>query len=306
MASPSSGKSATRALWLLLVSPFLLALALPLTACRGEAARDPNSAAPAEVELPGVDTRDFTPREKRELSRYVSEFPSPCPEVALPVAQCVLEKRPCPACLPAAAMIAKAVRDGMAPEQVRDLYRERYDAAATKTIPLDGSPARGPESAAVTLVEFADFECPFCQRLAPELDALWEKRKDAVRFVYKFMPLAMHPHGEIAARAAIAAYAQGKFWEMHHQLFANGERLDPTDLDEYAKAIGLDVGRFRQDMQSPATSARIDADRKLADALGVKGTPTLYIDGREYDTKLDMSDWIDAEIAARQTAEPGK
>jgi protein-disulfide isomerase len=306
VASPSSGKWAIPALCLLLVSPFFLALALPLAACRGESARDPNSGAPADVELPGVDTRDFTPREKRELSGYVAEFPSPCPEVAVPVAQCVLEKRACPACLPAAAMIAKAVRDGMAPEQVRDLYRERYDAAATKTIPLDGSPTRGPESAAVTLVEFADFECPFCQRLAPELDALWEKRKGAVRFVYKFMPLSMHPHGEIAARAAIAAHAQGKFWEMHHQLFANGEHLDPTDLDEYAKAIGLDVDRFRRDMQSPATSARIDADRKLADTLGVKGTPTLYIDGREYDTKLDMSDWVDAEIAARQTAEPGK
>jgi protein-disulfide isomerase len=114
----------------------------------------------------------------------------------------------------------------------------------------------------------------------------------------------MHPHGEIAARAAIAAYSQGKFWEMHRQLFANGEHLDQNALDAYAKTLGLDVDRFREDMQSPATSARIDADRKLADTLGVKGTPTLYINGREYDMKLDMSDWIDAEIAAKQKVEP--
>jgi protein-disulfide isomerase len=295
--------TASPALSLLFLAAFV-ALVLPLAACRGEVPDPNNSAAAADVALPGVDTRDFTPREKRELSRYLAELPSPCPDVAVPIAQCVLDKRACPACLPAAILIAKAVRDGMAPGQVQDLYKERYDSAARRTIPLDGSPSRGPESAAVTLVEFADFECPFCQRLAPELDALWEKRKGAVRFVYKFMPLSMHPHGEIAARAAIAAYSQGKFWEMHRQLFANGEHLDQNALDAYAKTLGLDVDRFREDMQSPATSARIDADRKLADTLGVKGTPTLYINGREYDMKLDMSDWIDAEIAAKQKVEP--
>ena len=149
----------------------------------------------------------------------------------------------------------------------------------------------------MTIVEFADFECPFCQKLAPELDALFEKRPGKVRFVFKFMPLSMHPHGEIAARAAIAAQAQGKFWEMHHLLFANGEHLEDTDLDTYAKGLGLDMTRFHSDLQSPATKARLDADRKLADDLGVKGTPTLYVDGREYDAKIELGDWIDSEIA---------
>ncbi len=86
-----------------------------------------------------------------------------------------------------------------------------------------------------------------------------------MRFVYKFMPLTMHPHGESAARAAIAAQAQGKFWEMHDKLFANGEHLEDADILKYAAAIGLDVDRFRADMQSPATKARLDADRKLGD-----------------------------------------
>ena len=133
------------------------------------------------------------------------------------------------------------------------------------------------------LVEFADFECPFCQKVAPQLDTLWEKRKDKVRFVYKFMPLPMHPHGEIAARAAMAAQLQGKFWEMHHVLFANGQHLEQTDLEGYARAIGLDVDRFRADMQSAPATGRLGADKKLADDLDVKGTPTIFIDGREYD-----------------------
>jgi protein-disulfide isomerase len=186
----------------------------------------------------------------------------------------------------------------MTQEQVQHIYKERFDPTSKKAIPIDASPSRGPETAPVTIVEFADFECPFCQHIAPELDGLWESRKAAVRFIFKFMPLSIHPHGELAARAAIAALRQGKFWEMHRRLFASGGRLEQTDLEAHAKALGLDVGRFRADMQSSATTAQLDADRKVADDLGVKGTPTLFINGREYDAKLQMDSWVDDEIAA--------
>jgi protein-disulfide isomerase len=272
------------------------------TACGGPPAGDA-STAQGNVDLPGVDTRDFTPREKHEFSRYVRQLPAPCSTVAVPVAQCILEKRDCPACASAAALVAKAVREGMAPEQVESSYRERFGAGAAKAIPLEGSPSRGPEAGVATMVEFADFECPFCQRKAPELDQLWESRKDKLRFVYKFMPLAMHPHSEIAARAAIAAQAQGKFWEMHRVLFKNGGHLEQADLEKYASSVGLDLARFRADMQSPETTARIDRDLKLADSLGVKATPTLFIDGREYDPKLDLADWVDGAIAAHRPPE---
>ena len=273
----------------------LAALALPVAGCMGSAT-DPTTA-PQDIDLPGVDTHEFTPREKHEFSTYVTQLPAPCKTVAVPIAQCVIEKRACAACLPAAEVIAKAVREGMAREQVEGLYKERFDAASARTIAVDGSPTRGPDTAPVTIVEFADFECPFCQRIAPELDALWDKRQTSVRFVYKFMPLPMHPHGETAARAAIAAQAQGKFWEMHHQLFANGEHLEDADILKYAAAIGLDIDRFRADVLAPATKARLDADRKLGDALKVKGTPTIFINGREYDSKIDIAEWVDTEIA---------
>lgn len=272
-------------------------LACLTASCAGQPAGDPNQSR-GDVELPGVDTHEFTPREKHEFSRYVTELPAPCKAVAVPIADCVLQKRACTACVPAAVMVAKAVREGMAREQVEGLYKQRFDATGTKTIGVDGSPSRGPETAAVTIVEFADFECPFCQRIAPELDQLWEKRKATLRFVYKFMPLPMHPHGEIAARAAIAAQAQGKFWEMERQLFANGTHLEDADLLGYATAVGLDIERFRADVQAPATNARLAADRKLADELGVKGTPALFINGREYDSKVDLTEWVDGEIAA--------
>jgi predicted DsbA family dithiol-disulfide isomerase len=277
---------------------FIVGMALAsLGGCHGAPADDA-SQVDAYVELPGVDTRDFTPREKREFSGYVKQLESPCPGVAVPLAQCVLEKRACPTCLPAARAVAKAVRDGMAREQVESIYRQRFDLASTKAIPIDGSPARGPDAAPVTVVEFADFECPFCQHIAPELDHLWEAKSTSLRFIFKFMPLAMHPRGDPAARAAIAAQAQGKFWEMHRQLFANAPHLEDSDLDAYAKSIGLDLDRFHADMRSPATKARLDADRKLAEDLGVKGTPTIYINGRLYDGKTDIDEWVESELSA--------
>jgi protein-disulfide isomerase len=106
----------------------------------------------------------------------------------------------------------------------------------------------------VTLVEFADFECPYCAMMAPVLEQVWQQRSQEMRFVYKFMPLSGHPHGEPAARAAIAALDQGKFWEMHDKLFANRDHLEQSDIDGYAKELGLDLNRFHADMQAPATT----------------------------------------------------
>ena len=275
------------------------ALLLLLAGC-GSTSQGALTATQQDVDLPGVDTSQFTPRERHEFSQYVRDLPAPCKDVAVPIAQCVLEKRACEACVPAATAIAKAVREGFSRDQVEELYKRRFDASSGSRISLAGSPSRGPEDAHVVFVEFADFECPFCQKIAPELDAAWEARKDKVRFVYKFMPLSMHPHGEPAARAAIAAQMQGKFWEMHHLLFANGQHLEPSDLDRYATAIGLDLDRFHADMQSAAATEHLAADRKLGDDLKVHGTPTIFIDGREYDTKADLGEWLDQEIAARK------
>ncbi len=280
-------------------APLFLLYAFHAVACRGGGAGADAPAPAGVVEVPGVDTREFTSREKHEFSRFVTELPAPCTTVAVPIAECVIEKRACASCERAAQAIAKAVRDGMTREQVQSLYKTRFDAAFVKIIPTEGSPSRGPEGAPVVIVEFADFECPFCQKIAPELDHLWEARRDQVRFVYKFLPLSMHPHGEAAARAAIAAQMQGKFWEMDQKLFANGQHLEDSDLVGYARSVGLDVERFRTDMAGAPATARIEADRKLADTLGIKGTPTLYIDGREYDPKVELGEWVDGEIAAR-------
>jgi protein-disulfide isomerase len=289
---------------------FLLALGSAGSTCHGqsstgagEPAKD-TASAPSDVTIPGVDTSMLTPREKKEWVGYVTTLLSPCSDQPVPVAQCVLEKRPCSRCMPAAKLLLKGVRDGLASEQVEKLYHNRFDADRVKNVPLDGSPAKGPESAQVVLIEFADFECPFCGREAPVLDKVVEKHAQDIRFVYKFFPISAHPHGESSARAAIAAMAQGKFWEMHDKLFQNQEHLEQADVDGYAKDIGLNLAKFHADMTSAATNDRLARDRKLADDLKIEGTPTIYINGRDFDARQDIDEWISQELSTSGSAPP--
>ena len=260
-------------------------------------ANDASSSDVPDVTLPEIDTHDLLPREKHEWSAYVSELLAPCPEVAVPIAQCVREKRACDKCLPAAKLLLKAVRDGMSREQVEQLYRSRYDVSLLRKIDVTGSPSKGPHDAPVVVVEFADFECPHCAMIAPQIDQTWERHKTHVLFVFKLLPLTIHRNAEIAARAAIAAGAQGKFWEMHDKLFAMSPKLERRDLDGYAKELGLDMNKFAADFDAPATTQRITADRALADSLKIRGTPTLYVNGRQYDSRGTLDEWIEAELS---------
>ncbi len=259
-----------------------------------DATKDKDNA--PEVQLDGVDTKQLTPREKKDWSKYVSEFLAPCSNVPVPIAQCVKEKRDCNKCTPAAKYVLKGVKDGMTREQIEKSYKNRFDPAAVKNVPIDGSPTMGPDNAPITIVEFADFECPHCAQVMPLLDKVVEERKNDVRFVFKFYPLPGHPHADIAARAGIAAWKQGKFWPMHHMLFKNQQHLEQTDLDSYAKELGLDVSRFHADLQAPETAARIAQDKKLGEDLKIEGTPSIFVNGRSFDGHQELGDWITMEM----------
>ena len=266
--------------------------------CGKSTAEDATKEKPvAEVTLEGVDTSALTPREKKEWGLYVSEFLSPCQNVPVPIQQCVQEKRACSKCLPAAKLVLRGVKDGMTREQIEKMYKGRFDASGLKNVPIDGSPVKGPEGAAITIVEFADFECPHCGEVAPMLEKVVETHKNDVRMVFKFYPLPSHPHADIAARAAVAAMNQGKFWEMHHALFTNQRHLEQTDLDSYAKDLGIEVSRFHADIQASATAERIAKDKKLGEDLQIGGTPTIFVNGRLFDGRQDINEWISLELA---------
>lgn len=148
-------------------------------------------------------------------------------------------------------------------------------------IPVGGSPTKGSESAPVTIVEFSDYQCPFCARSEVLIEQVLREHGGKVRFVYKHFPLlSIHPQALPAALAAAAADRQGKFWEMHAILFANQRALQPEQLKGYAEQLGLDVEKFEADRQAPEVRKLVQDDVRLAQQLGVRGTPTIFVNGK--------------------------
>jgi len=149
---------------------------------------------------------------------------------------------------------------------------------------------RGPEDAAVTLVEYGDFECPYCVRAEPVVRRLQEAFGDDLRVVFRHLPLVdVHPHAATAAQAAEAAAAQGRFWEMHDLLMGEDVSLIFPDLVRYAGDLGLDVDRFREDLRTRRYTRRINRDVDSADASGAAGTPAFFVNGRRHRGDHDLA-----------------
>ena len=142
---------------------------------------------------------------------------------------------------------------------------------------------RGNRQADVVLIEYADFQCPYCARAHKALTSLRQQHGERVTLVYRHLPLAdLHPLAQPAAEAAEAAGAQGKFWEMHDALFENQAMLDEDALPAVAANLQLDTERFRSEFEGGQHRARVDADVQDAHAAGAKGTPTFFINGERY------------------------
>jgi protein-disulfide isomerase len=270
-----------------------------MTTCRspGESEKGHTPEAGAtNVDLPGIDTSQLTAREKREWSAQVSSQLAPCPDTPVSVAQCVQEKRSCAACVPAAKFLLDQVQKGRTRTQTEAAYRARFAPDQVKPIELMGSPSKGPTDAPVTVVEFADFECPACRAAAPVVDKVLAKHQNDTRLVFKNFPLEIHQNAETAARAAVAADRQGKFWDMHHALFTSEAPLTRGTLDSLAKKLGLDMAQFNKDLESEATADVVARDRKQGEAVHLHATPTIFINGREFNYADDLGTELDAWI----------
>jgi Na+/H+ antiporter NhaA len=155
-------------------------------------------------------------------------------------------------------------------------------------VDLDRDHLRGPKDAPVTVVEYGDFECPYCGRAEPAVRELLADFGD-VRYVWRHLPLSdVHPNAQRAAEAVEAAADQGAFWEMHDALLDHQDDLRPRDLVGYAEQLGLDVERFRDDLQRQRWAPRIAEDVESADMSGVTGTPTFFINGHKHDGAYDI------------------
>jgi protein-disulfide isomerase len=173
-----------------------------------------------------------------------------------------------------------------------------------RLIPLVGADdhAAGPDDAPITLVEYGDFECPYCGMAYPIVKSIQRRLEGRLRFAFRNFPLReAHPHAEHAAEAAEAAAAQGKFWEMHNALFEHQKRLEDADLLRYAGELGLDAERVARELEAGTHAPRVRAQFRSGVRSGVNGTPTFFINGERYD-----GDWADEAEFLRALRQAGE
>jgi protein-disulfide isomerase len=166
--------------------------------------------------------------------------------------------------------------------------RTEWHPALTMPVSGDRDHIQGSADAAVTLVEYGDYECPYCGAAYPIIKEVQARMGERLRFVFRNFPISTsHPHAEQAAEAAEAASAQGSFWEMHDVLYENQKRLRDEDLRSYAEKLGLDVERFDTELADHVHADRVHEDFLTGVRSGVNGTPTFYINGARHDDSYD-------------------
>ncbi len=146
-------------------------------------------------------------------------------------------------------------------------------------VSIDGAPVKGDANASITIVEFSDFECPFCKRVLPTVDQVMKEYQGKVKLAFRHNPLPFHPKAMPAAAAAAAAHKQGKFWEMYDKLFSNQQQLSDENFKKWAKELKLDAKKFEKDMKDPAIKKAIEDDSNFARSNGAGGTPSFFING---------------------------
>jgi protein-disulfide isomerase len=247
-------------------------------------------------EAPGVDLSALSETQRASFFTVINTEPSAC-DKPHSLATSLRDDPECRNSMIVAQFIADRLASGATPSDVKLDVDEVVDALTAREIPTEGRPLYGNERAPVTVVVFADFECPHCRAEAPTLRKAVQRYRGQIKLVYMHYPLEMHPRAKVAAVAAEAAHAQGKFWEMHDLIFDHQHQLEDEDLERYAKQIdGLDLGRWKADFAAEAAKLAVAKDRAIGDALDIRGTPAVYVDGRALTRLLwggNLDAWID-------------
>jgi protein-disulfide isomerase len=278
-----------------------------LVAC----AKTPTAGAPAEAATapakPGGDVASLPPEVKplydklddlgkKVFNRVASSESSVCGD-----AQSLINSvKTCRRSIAALRYVAKLIESGYTDSEIGEKLSTRYRPIAVKKIDVADAPMKGNPNAKITLVEFADYECPHCKRFQPVLHQILDEFRSDVKLYFKNYPLPQHNNARLAAEAAVAAQKQGKFWQYQDKLWEKSDDLTPAEIEKAAKEVGLDVAKFRQDVASEAVKARVQKDRNDGQAAGIQATPTLYINGREYTDGRDtdsLREWIKDAIA---------
>ena len=233
-----------------------------------------------------VDLDQLTGSELRLLVKLVRKEASPCYE-SLSLLEEIEKQKPCPLAVRALGFFYRRILDGYPESDILSQYVARFRLSSKVSIHIEGRSDTGPDDADVMIVSVSDFQCPFCRKAAAVIRSIKEEHLEKVRLVFKQWPMeGIHPMAMEAALAAEAALMQGRFWEMHDQLFALKGALCPGNIEEAAKRAGLDMERWKEDMQSAEVLEWITKDREEAKKLGLKGTPTIFVNGVEFEEPI--------------------
>lgn len=249
-----------------------------------------------------VEPKVATGEQRGRLVALARQTRCPCPGVRGSLADCANRKR----CLRGPFALRAILRAVLRKEKdaaIIGRLLERFGPREPEEIDTSLAPCRGDAKALVTMAVFSDFQCPYCglgRKLVEELEKTAGKRLRVC-----FFNFIVHEESRPAARAAVAAHLQGKFWPFHDQLFDHPKAQDAADLLAYAKTVGLDVTRFERDLQNPLLKVRLLRDETLGQKLGLSGTPAFFINGRpmtDPKTIPDFLDWIAEAVAVKKQA----
>ena len=256
--------------------------------------------------LPGVDLSNLSAAQKATVLKILRQEGCSC-GCNMKLAECRIKDPSCSYSTGLALAVIDAIRHGKTEAQaIAAAHASRWAQVQPPKlledpieIPVAGAPVRGPVNAPVTIVEFSDFQCPYCAAAAPQINALLQAYPTQLKLIYKEFPLDIHSQAELAADAAVAAQKQGKFWPMYDALFHIHDDLSRENILNVAKATGLDMNRFQADLGSTEVRETIIRDIQDGDRAGVQGTPTIFIDGQRWNGPIDVSTLkpiLDAEL----------
>jgi protein-disulfide isomerase len=256
--------------------------------------------------LPGVKVGGLTAAQKAQVLAIAKQESCTC-GCSMKIAPCLSQDRACMRSRALATAVAMEFKAGKTPAAAKGVlanaaYIAKLQDALEKApvaLQIAGAPSRGPATARLTIVEFSDFQCPFCKTGAEALNAIAKAYPKDVRVVFKQFPLESHSQAAFAAEASLAAQAQGKFWEMHDRIFANPRALTEANFVAWAKEFGMDVPRFTSELTSHKYQSVVQAETKQGLDAGVEGTPTVFLNGRPYRgavTFEDLKPVVDAAL----------
>lgn len=252
-------------------------------------------------DLPGVDLSKLSQSQRSTLFQIIDTEPSACGKPHS-LATSVREDAACRDSKIVAQFVVDALVSGATTHAIKEATPVITDSLKPREVPIGDSAVYGDASAPVTVVVFADFQCPHCREEASKLQDAIDRYHGRAKLVFKHFPLTGHPRSRPASRAVEAAHAQGKFWPMQNLLFQNQDALSDEDFLRYAEDIGLDIGRFKADVAAEIGDKQIEADRALGESLSLSGTPAVFVNGRFFNTWLfggTVAGWIDEALKRR-------